>query len=167
MIVLVGLATLSLTINTLGESENLSTKDRAAVARGIARISQGRELIFVFSPTPTGFFCEQADILAAHAQELHKLDMEIVWLGSHDAGGHSDTTSVCESPKSVDHINVRQMLIEGAGSNDGGASMVYNYFHVDSETFAVLIFGRDGQIRLRSSKPVPFPAISRGMRPSP
>jgi hypothetical protein len=163
-IVFGALLMLPVTRSAAGESEDLSPKDRAAVATGIARIGQGRPLIFVFTPGHSGLFCDQANTFATHARRLREEHAKVVWLGSHDAQGHSASLRTCQYPRSVDHVEVRQMHIEGAGFNDGGALMVYHYFSVDSDSFAIVILGRDGHIKLRSSKPMAFNRVLKGLR---
>ena len=145
--------------------EPLSQKERAVVTKGLARIGPNRPLLFVFSPLPIELFCQQAEALSAKTPELHRLGVRVVWLIAYDAMGISDQTKTCDFPSTINDVSVRQMLVEEADSNDGGGSLLYRYFHVDSNKFTVLLLGRTGRVKFRSTQPVTYESIRRQIGP--
>jgi hypothetical protein len=146
-------------VSASSQQEPLSRREDAAVLAGIDRVREGRPLVFIFSPTASGQFCEQVGTLSKNGERFRRLNTGVVWLFSHDAIGMSSSIRTCAVPATSNGISAREMSIKGAGFNDGGSSMLYRYFSVDSEKFAIVVLGVDNRIKLRSYKPVQYEVL--------
>ena len=106
--------------------------------------------LLVFSPIPSDAFCQQVKELASHAAELHDRDVAIYYQLANDAAGNP----ACALPASDINTYSEPRLHERNGDNH-----LFLRYHVAPTDFTVLLLGKDGGEKLRSTKPISFETL--------